>query len=324
MKKLFRNAMMLSAMAGTLFFTACDNDEDVLPDGPNVSVEVENEQDVYNAGDRINLDVNFTASSNIVGGSLDVTSGDNSYDVTINNGGVVSNVIDLNFFEVTSTQEGSFTISGFPIPDQAANSTLTITVSIEDGDGNVGEGTVNLEIVDSQPIQFYEQVLFGAQGSDEPSFYDALDNDRFGFAGARDASTTESSPIDFAYYYGNTNKNTIASIDSDGLNAAFVATNPDLSIANTFGTRNSTRFRVTDLSPADFEAINSNASLISDADSELNSNVAATELVVGSVVAFKLDEDRGGYVGLIHVTAINDTNGNGTITIEVKVQEASE
>ncbi|WP_340152256.1 fasciclin domain-containing protein [uncultured Marivirga sp.] len=171
-------------------------------------------------------------------------------------------------------------------------------------------------------VNTYTTVLLGGQGNAEEGFYDAFSNVRYNFAGARDASGVQSSPVDLAYYFGNTNQATLASIDSDGLNTVYEATNPDLSIANTFGTRNSTRFRVTDLGPADFAGVLLNSQLEMAASSENNTNVSAANLQEGSVVAFTLDADRGAYVGLIRVVEIDDTNGNGTITIEVKVQVA--
>ncbi|GAA5034523.1 hypothetical protein GCM10011506_29590 [Marivirga lumbricoides] len=320
MKKLFRNAWMLSAIAGTLFFTACD-DEDEVSSNPSVSIEVADEQDTYSVGETVNFEVNFTSTANVVGASVDVSTEENDFDLTISNGGIVSNVVDLNFFNVAGVQEGNFTISGFVIPEEAAGSTLTFEITMQDSEGRTGTANAEL-VVEERGIEFYEQVLFGAQGNAEEGFYNAISNIRYGYAEAREASGSSGSPVDFAYYWGSNNKNSIAAIDDAGLHSVYNSV--DLPISGVFGTRNSTRFRVTELSPADFNAIENNSDLVASAASELNTNTAATQLAVGSVVAFKLDEDRGDYVGLIHVTAINDTNGEGTITIEVKVQSTVE
>ncbi|SMG45990.1 Uncaracterized surface protein containing fasciclin (FAS1) repeats [Marivirga sericea] len=170
-------------------------------------------------------------------------------------------------------------------------------------------------------VNTYETVLLGSPGNAaEPSFYNAFSNIRYSYGDAGSASGGTSSPVDLAYYFGNTNQATLASIDSDGLRNNFFASNNSLDIAIDFDTRNSTRFRVTDLSPEQFGGIILNSQLEDAASSENNTNLSATNLQEGSVVAFTLDSDRGGYAGLIRVVSVDDTNNTGTITIEVKVQ----
>jgi transforming growth factor-beta-induced protein len=165
-------------------------------------------------------------------------------------------------------------------------------------------------------VNTYTTVLLGAQGNAEEGFYGSLNNVRYGYGAARDNSAS----VDLAYYFGNTNEATIAAIDDGGLNAVYTAVG--LPIEGIFAARNSTRFRVTDLAPEQFGGILLNSQLEAAASSENNTNTDATNLQEGSVVAFTLDAARGAYVGLIRVVEIDDTNGNGTITIEVKVQVA--
>ncbi|RUA36036.1 MAG: hypothetical protein DSY77_01820 [Bacteroidetes bacterium] len=169
-------------------------------------------------------------------------------------------------------------------------------------------------------VNTYTTVLLGGQGNDEKGFYNAFSNVRYSYAEARDESGTDGSPVDLAYYFGTNNEATLAAIDSEGLNAVYTAVG--LPIEGIFGTRNSTRFRVTNLSPTQFGGILLNSQLEAAASSENNTNFSATNLQEGSVVAFTLDAARDAYVGLIRVVEIDDTNGNGTITIEVKVQVA--
>ncbi|MGM0581446.1 MAG: fasciclin domain-containing protein [Bacteroidota bacterium] len=163
-------------------------------------------------------------------------------------------------------------------------------------------------------VNTYTTVLLGGQGNAEEGFYGAINNMKYGYGAARDNSAS----VDLAYYFGNTNEATIAAIDDGGLNAVYTAV--ELPIEGIFETRNSTRFRVTDLAPEQFGGILLNSQLETAASSENNTNSSATNLQEGSVVAFTLDAARGAYVGLIRVVEIDDTNGEGTITIEVKVQ----
>jgi len=315
MKKFLKNGLLF-ASAALFLFTACDSVEDAITTAPSVTVTVEDPQDEYVPGDVIDLVVEFTANAPVVGATINAETEDFTINLTEN--GISNNIIDLNAFNVAGNTEGSFTIPGFEIPEEAANLTLSFTVEMEDEEGRFGEGTLDL-LIEEAGINFYEQVLFGAQGNAEKGFYNSLDNIRYSYGEARDASGVNGSPVDFAYYWGSNNKNTIASIDDGGLNTVYSSVN--LPIENIFGPRNSTRFRVTALSPSEFAEITSESTLIAAADSELNTNSSATDLQIGSVVAFELDADRGGYFGLIHVTEINDTNGTGTVTIEVKVQQ---
>ncbi|SMG24018.1 hypothetical protein SAMN05661096_01436 [Marivirga sericea] len=319
----FLKSGLLFAAAGLLVFTACDPAEDETPIGsaPNVTVTVENEQDEYLPGDVIDLVVDFTADDPVVGATINAET--EEFILTFDATGISNNVIDLNEFDVASSTEGSFTLSGIQIPNEFANQTLTFTIEMEDGEGRIGEGSLDVEVGEAdEPIASFSAILLGAQGNTNPGFVNALSGETATYGEARDASGLNNSTIDFAYYYGNSNRNTIASIDDAGLNAVYEATNPDLSIEDNFGTRNSTRFLITDLSPEDFDNIETNSELVANAESEVTTNSSATQLSEGSVIAFKLDEDRGSYLGLIKVVSIDDTNGNGTITIEVKVQES--
>jgi len=181
-------------------------------------------------------------------------------------------------------------------------------------DNVTGNGTVHAVAgFVSSNANSYSTVLLGSQGSDDPSFYNAIENKRTGYAASRDASAS----VDFAYYYGNNNLNSLGSVDSDDLHAVFNSV--DLPIKDIFETLNATRFQVTDLGSEQFAGITTNAEIMAIANSELTSETDATELAAGNVVAFKLDDARGGLFGLINIAEVNDTNGTGSITIDVKV-----
>lgn len=309
MIKLFKNALMLSALGSALFFTSCDDTvEGPNTDGPSVTVTTA--ETSYAAGAVARINVSFNAPAGIAGATLMVEAD--------NGESFQPSVLDLNSIGIASDTLGEFFVP-VTVPESTLDATVTISVEIEDTEGRTAESSVDFDV--TAAINTYTAVLLGAQGNANEGFYDALDNEKYDYANARNASTVNSSPIDFAYYWGETNGNTLAAIDDSGLDNVYSSVS--LPIEGIFGTRNSTRFRVTSLSPEDFDGIGTESALISSADSELNTNSAATNLSVGSVVAFELDADRGGYLGLAKVTAINDTNGNGTITIEVKVQNAN-
>jgi hypothetical protein len=313
MKTLFKNALLLGVAISTLFFTACDSETEMPLGGPSISVTTT----PSDATVEVNEAFSFVATVNAAAGfnTLRIESfteaGGGTIDLTGYKSEYTRNDLGLDAGATSATVE--FTPLSLPIAGE-----FTIRLLAVDEAGETGSLDIALSIT-SAPISNYTAVLLGAQGNAEAGFFDALKGERYGFAAARDASGTAGSVIDFAYYYGNTNKNTIAAIDDAGLNSVYSSVN--LPISGVFGTRNATRFRVTNLSPGDFDAINNSAGLVEAADSELNVNTSSTQLSVGSVIAFELDADRGGYVGLVKVTQINDTNGNGTITVEVKSEQ---
>ncbi|WKK75791.2 fasciclin domain-containing protein [Marivirga salinae] len=195
------------------------------------------------------------------------------------------------------------------------NPTLSIGgAAVVSPDNVTGNGTVHaIAGFVSSNSNSYSAVLLGSQGSSSPSFYNVIANATSGYGASRDASAS----IDFAYYYGATNEVSLGAIDSEDLNSVFSSV--DLPIADIFETRNATRFQVTSLSAAEFDGIVTNAQVAGVANSELTSNPDATNLEEGSVIAFKLDDARGGLFGLVKVAEVNDTNGTGSITIDVKV-----
>jgi hypothetical protein len=197
------------------------------------------------------------------------------------------------------------------------SATLSIgSAPVVSPDNVAGNGTVHAVAgFVSSAVNAYSTVLLGAQGNAEEGFYDAISNTRYSYAGARDASG--GAAVDFAYYYGNSNENSLGAIDSDDLHAVYNSV--ELPIEGIFGTRNATRFQVTELGPDEFNAVTSNSGIIAIANSELTSEPDATNLTVGNVVAFRLDASRGSALGLIHIAEVNDTNGEGSITINVKV-----
>jgi hypothetical protein len=316
MKTLFKNALLFGVAISAIFFTACDSELETPLEGPSITVTTTPADAIVEVDEAFS----FTASVSAPAGfnTLRIASFTEAGGGTIDLAGYKSEYTrnDLGLDAGATTALVEFTALSIPIAGE-----FTISLLAVDDDGGTGSFDIALSIT-SAPISNYTAVLLGAQGNSAAGFFDALEGERYGYAAARDASGTTGSVIDFAYYWGSTNKNTIAAIDDGGLNTVYSSV--DLPISGIFATRNSTRFRVTNLSPADFDAISNSSSLVEAADSELNVNTSATQLSVGSVIAFELDADRGGSVGLVKVTQINDTNGNGTITIEVKSeQEAS-
>jgi hypothetical protein len=128
---------------------------------------------------------------------------------------------------------------------------------------------------------------------------------------------TNSTLIDFLYYYGANNLATLAAPDDADAATVFNNVNNGLS---TWSTRNSTRFNITSLTAANFDAITDDLLLISHATGAADTD--ENQLAVGNVIAFVTDADKtgGSKMGLIKITSIT-TGATGSMGISVKVQE---
>jgi hypothetical protein len=315
MKKLFSKLFMVGALGGLTLLASCGGDDDEpTPAGPSIVV---------------------TTTPAAVDGVISMTT-DDELIISVNastpggfNTATLSGAVTVTETRTTLGIDAGATSADFsfdPIVfNNAGTATITVTVIddiIVDGASQTTSETLTIEVTEAAiPINSYTAVLLGAQGNAEKGFYNASEGIRYSYAEARDASTVTESPVDFAYYWGNTNKSTIAAIDNGGLNDVY--TSVGLAIDGVFGTKNATRFLGLDLTAAEFDAIEDEEALLDAASFEVSGTGSVTGLAVGDVFAFKLDADRGGLFGLVKISTINDTNGTGTITIEVKVEQGS-
>lgn len=307
MKKITRQ-LLVALTASAFVLASCGEDEDPLANGPVVSVSATLDGATLTSGSQVNVDSAITFSV-----SVTAPAGFNTLYVLNENDNDILDPINSNTTGLTET-ETSASID-FLLGYSNAGTAYINFVAVDDA--NQISDTVSYTFEILQPVESYEAILLGAQGNAAEGFYDAQSNTRYAYAAARDASTVTESPIDFAYYWGQTNESSLAAIDDSGLNAVYAASVG--AIEGIFGTRNATRFLSSTLSAGDFDAISNNSELSAAADFEVAGSSSVTQLVVDQVIAFQFDMARGGAFGLIKVSSIDDTNGNGTITIEVKV-----
>jgi hypothetical protein len=316
--KFLKNGLLL-AVASLFVFTACDPAEDENPVGsaPNVSLSVENEQDAYVPGDVINLVVDFTADAAVVGATINAET--EEFILTFDATGISNNIIDLNEFNVAGSTEGSFTINGIQIPNEFANQTLTFTLEMEDEEGRVGEGNLDVAIGEaSTPLRSYTDILVYAPAADGTTntWFSTNLGETVTEGEVNAGAAPNSVDVDFGYYYGNTDQASIAS--PNAYNLAGI----DISDWNT---RNATEFKLTTISDEEYIALTSSEDLAAvwNRSDNINEGETITNLEVGAVVAFQLDpNNKDGLYGVFKVINIEPgIQTNDYIEIEVLVQD---
>jgi len=324
MKKFLRNGLMLAA-AGTLLFTACDPEEETpVESAPNVTLSVETEQEAYFPGDVINLVVDFTADASVVGATMSAET--ELATITFSTNGVVDNVIDLNAFNVAGETEGSFTINGFQIPDQTGGSTLTFGVEMEDADGRIGEGTLDVVVEEANLVNF-SAILLAAPLQDangttssktSETFFSTNTGETYSMAQINGSSQPLSANIDFGYFYG-------TGTAQSGATLASPANYPFEYGQSNWGVRNETKIRSTTATASQFNEANLSFIIETFENGTPGSTPGRIiSLAEGDVLAFETDasKESGAKKGLLLVEAIVGTDGeNGRIEFSIVMEE---
>lgn len=306
MKKLFRNALMLSAMAGTLFFTACDDDGDeIAVDGPSLTLTTQLE-DAYAEGDEVDLTYDFDAPGRI---------GQVIFELFIDGTSVLDSTVTETQLGFTSEDTtGTFDFS-FNVPEESAGSTIVAEVTIIDrSNQQFVNDDAEFEVLEA--VNTYTTVLIGGFNNlERGSFYDAISDSVYSASSVR-GSVANQGNIDFLYYFSDVSQRTIASPDNTEAQVTW-----DAQDDNTYPftqTENSTRFTIA-AAGTNFDFINSNAEL-EDAFSEVGDETTrVTNLEEGDLIAFRVDNSRGSRYGIFQVVDVAG-NSSGSITIDVKSQ----
>ena len=324
MKKLFKNLLFFSVIGSAAFLYSCGGDDEVLPTAPSVEVEVEG------------VDVTGTAISAVEGETATFTitvnaaGGFNTLNVTPIIDGTTGAVqaIPRTAANVTLTEENTVAVIGLDYTFDAEDVGKDIEWEFEavDDSDQTGMATITAT-VEAAPVAVvaHTETLIGGQlNASLGSFYNSLDNEVYTYAQTRDA---ESANVDFLFFYGDINQYAIAALDDADANTAFSSALGVTNVLTTaIATRNSTKFKVTTVTAAQFDAIENVAEL----EAAIGGDVAAdaskvASLEAGDVFAFTLVEARGALKGLVKVVGTAGTSGtNRAITIQVKIQPSAE
>jgi hypothetical protein len=293
MKKLsFLTALILFAFVG--FFTGCD---DTTQEGPAIQffggVYIDDDATVAPGGILKFSWVATKGSSNLasftieregitLAGYPDETIPNDNYQDSVSLEAPLNEAAYV--YELIVTDKNDLTASG----------SFTITVS-------------------GGPIKTWTKTL-GSWNSNTGSSFASITGDVYQIAEAK----ANSEKIDFLYYYGANNLATLAAPDDADAANVFTGT----SGVATWSTLNSTKFKVTTLTAAEFDAIANDLLIVSNVNPTEVTASTVHPLEVGDVVAFITDADKAGgsKKGLAKVAAIA-TGAGGTMDIVVKVQE---
>ncbi len=312
--------MMLAIVGSFAFLYSCGDDDEDPSAAPTVSVSaaITGGSALSDGGDvEAGSSVDFTVSVTAEGG----------FNVLRLANGVTAEFPRTDTDNVTLGTDGTTATVTFQVTTESgdAGNSVTIDFTAVDDEDQTGTGSFSFNIVApaSPDVVTHTETLLGGQlNPNESSFYNAVDDASYGYADMRD---NNSANTDFAFFYGTTNMYTIAALDDSDAGIAFeAAIGADALSATVIATRNQTRFKPTDLTSTEFEAIATEADLLNAYGEVAAGDTKVNGLEAGDVFAFVLDDDRAGKVGLVEVVATGGTSGaDRTITIQVKIQPDS-
>jgi len=217
---------------------------------------------------------------------------------------------------ITSFQDKTSYDLKFTVSNITEDKVIKITATDKDDITNSKFFTINVTPNDPPPPT--DELLFwtgtmaaqlGAQGSALGSSFATST----GAVYTKSPAATNSSIIDFIYYYNGTD----AEIKAEIISPKFAADHGNVVGANSWSVKNETQFVLINMTAAEFDAIvaTDDSPVVAAASGFTDQRVV--NLAVGDVFAF---QTTPGKLGVAKVTALSGTT-DGSITIEVKVQK---
>ena len=199
---------------------------------------------------------------------------------------------------------------------------ISYTLVITDALGNSAELVVPVNLT-IPPAKIYSAILLAAPTGDKTSktFFSTNIGETYSVEEVNSATTNISKEIDFGYYYGATNKASLAGPGNYPMIIYDLGPN-----GSNWSTLNITNFKRTSLTNAQFIEFTVDSQLaINDAyDNASGSAVQViTQLVEGEIIAFKTDmKNNKNPKGLFKVVSITGTDGSdGKIELEIIVNQ---
>jgi len=305
--------LLLTVLASLTFLYSCDNEDETEPTAPTIklsSTDLGDGNIVQGmAGDKftIKATINAPGGFNVLRVNKfvnDVKSG-SAVEFPKKSGTTVTDTtfsaIQFDFLAEDGGKTVKYLFEVVDDKNQTASDTITVVTLVE-----------NTNIWDAK-------LLYAPTGNKTSSTFISTNTGKtWSQAQVEGTADPVSKDIDFGYYYGQTDKASLASI------ANYPSAILNLSA---WGTKNATKFAKTSISATDFDAIDKyGASVIEGLINTVNeTNIdqnSITGLTVGNILAFKTDGSKSGgaKLGLIKITEVKGTINSGDyIKITVKV-----
>ena len=298
MKKI-RLFYLLIASASVLGLSSCAK-TDTPPGGSPITVTLTPAAVNANAGDSVVIGCAISDQNNL----KDV---------------VISEVIGSG----SSSQLESYSLTGknysfnytYHVPAVVAGTKIVITFTVDDA-SNTQTGTTTITVGGtSSDYNTYSAVLLGSYADPSAgSFYGSSNNTVYTVSTANQ----NQSSVDMAFFYGATNKYTLAAPSNQVFDNGTSGQITSLGIQN-WSKRNVTNFKFTTLS--DFSSITKAADILAAYNNASgSSDTKANMLSAGDIVAFQTDGNKYGLCKIVDATGGN-TSGQGEMHIQVVIQQ---
>lgn len=298
----------LIVLAGATIFTSCKKDETTTLADPTISFQGGTNSLVFNGTNAIDVNVTVAAEGKIETVSLQGPSlsgtGTTTTPITALFGtsgtdNAKNQTSAIYMFQVSSAN------LALALVNHTTGFTYTFTVTDQEGKSTTATFTVTVPSASGTPFGTFSSVTtaqIGAQAATPGSFYNSASNAVY----TTTPAATNSSLVDFCYYYGATNNASLSAPSNTDAQSVF-------SGISAWATKNATKiekmaagFNFTGLSSTtDISAIT------------FNTSTQATNLQVGDVIAFKT---VGNKIGFAKIASMSATTSAGIIVLDVKVQ----
>ncbi len=315
MKNLMKNVFTFLAMGSVLFMTSCGEDEEVLVDGPSITIT----SNQFAAGETTyegvaGENVSFTVDVAAPGGFNNIKV---EYLVDGSDAGIDDWTDQRDAGTTVTTYSG--TPTGVTLLESNVGQELSFVITVVDDNGKQATLTLTTTVT-SAPLENVVATLLAAPLGDKTSktFYSVplARTVTSSEVISNEDGTASSSDVDFGYYYGTQNKASIAA-PSD-YPAYDLGPN-----GQQWSTLNATAFKTTELTAAQFLETTTFAQVETAFENGTDAGQKVNNLAVGQIVAFEtVERDGKKRKGLIHIKSIVEgSDADGKIDVEILVQK---
>lgn len=273
-------------ISSAIFVTSCNKDEEEA--GPTLNLKGQSgytSSDVtVNAGTTINIGVIGTAGdNNLTEFEMQIINNNQpiyNFDTTFN-----SNTFNLDLgFDFTSNQLGANVIS--------------MTLKDKNGKTDTESFTVTVEAVSN--VTKYSDVDLGSHNDAFGSFFATSTGEQFTIGQLRNNEANQAK-VDFLFFKGSTNQNTIAAPDDEA--AISIET---FELNDWTAPKNATRFNTTTITATEFDAIGETYTFPDFNTSATASLKKVNNLVEGQVILFLTADNKLGLIKIVDLYSRGD------------------